>query len=75
MSFKVGQQYLVPDPDQDSGRVADIRRIWLTRVKVELVRKSRNPFRLRRRYLVRDATEREFYTGRLEHPRKIAREV
>jgi hypothetical protein len=72
MGFKVGQQYLVPDPDQNSGKVADIRRIWLTRVKVELLWKSRNPFRLRRRYLVRDAAGREFYAGRLERPRRFA---
>jgi hypothetical protein len=73
MSFKVGQHYLVPDPDQDSAKVADIRRIWLPRVSVELVWKSHNPFRARRRYLVRTADGREFYTGRLERPKKITK--
>jgi hypothetical protein len=44
MSFKVGQQYLVPDPDQNSGKVADIRRIWLTRVRVEVLWRAATHF-------------------------------
>lgn len=63
---KVGATYLIPDPDQDNSNAVNVRRIWLQRVPVVLIKKRRVGFKP---YTVRTQDGREFRVGRLESPK------
>jgi hypothetical protein len=66
---KVGSKYLAVDPSKDSGSVVDLRRIWATRVPVEVVRVHH--FKVRNRYDVRTEDGTQFSTGRLLRAKKV----
>ena len=68
--MKKGKKYLAIDPNQNSGSVVDIRRVWAARVPVEVVKV--HPFRVRNRYDVRTSDGIKFSTGRLWPPKATA---
>jgi hypothetical protein len=64
------ETYLAIDPRQNSGNVVDVRRIWLPRVEVEVLRTHK--FKIRNRYDVIMVEEGlRFSTGRLEKKKAI----
>ncbi len=68
--IKVGKKYLTIDPTKDSGSVVDLRRIWATRIPVEVVRIRRLGLL---RYDVRTEDGTEFSTNRLLPLKKVRR--
>jgi hypothetical protein len=64
MKIKKDGIYLALDPLHNSGQVVDIRRIWLPREEVKVVKIHR--FSIRGRYEVVNRSGKQFTTGRLE---------
>jgi hypothetical protein len=64
MKYQVGKTYLMVDPEQDSDKALDIKRLLLPRVKVTLVKRHLLVLNQRRRYEVSYNGE-HYYTGRL----------
>lgn len=67
--MKTGEVYLMADPEQDSSRAVDVRRIWLPRVKVVLVKKHPLALNAHRRYEVM-YQDRVYFTGRIDPIRR-----
>jgi hypothetical protein len=65
----IGGAYLVVNPDLDSDNAVDLRRVWLPRVQVTLVKIHRGRLRP---YEVKTADGRLFIVGRLDKV-KVAR--
>jgi hypothetical protein len=67
--MKVGSIYLMVDPGQNSSAPVDIRRIWLERVPVRLIKRRLFSFG-HKRYLIQTEDGKKYYTGRLERSRR-----